>query len=620
MAYDEDKQLTDRSGEDQASEPGEARPNESARKKWGNPAANLGSFLKLLRQAEFSRPMLVVAILMSVAGTLAGLVVPMFTKNLVDGFSMSSMSWGHMTGIGLLFLMQAVISGLAVYMLNRVGQHLVASLRERLWTKLLRLPVAYYDSHQTGETISRLTSDTAVVKGLISEHMSGFLNGIISIVGSVAVLLYLDWRMSLMLLIVIPLSFAIMGPLGRQMYRISKGMQDENARFTAVLNRVLSEIRLVKASNAEKAEFENGRQGIISLFRYGLKEAKVQAVVYPVMSVVMMLLMVVIIGYGGMRVSSGALSAGGLVAFILYLMQILLPISQITQFVTQLQKAIGATETMIATLALEEEDRATGAPVADAARPIRLDRVSFAYKEGEPVLREVSIAMNPGKVTAIVGPSGSGKTTLFSLLERFYEPVEGAILLGEERVDGYSLASWRGRIGYVSQESPVISGTIRDNLGYGLEREATQEEVEHAARMAYADGFIGELPDGYDTEVGERGIKLSGGQRQRIAIARALLRDPAVLMLDEATSSLDSKSEIEVQKALSNLMQGRTTLVIAHRLSTVVNADQIIFLDKGIVTGTGTHEELVQTHALYREFAAHQLRMQDQEGPGNWQG
>lgn len=585
---------------------------ESGRKK--KPAMNLRAFLRLINQAEFSRTMLIIAVVMSVAGTLSGLAVPMFTKNLVDGFALSSLNWLQIAAIGMVFLVQAVITGLSVYMLNRVGQHLVSSLRERLWTKLLHLPVAYYDEHETGETISRLTNDTAVVRGLISEHMSGFMNGIISIIGSVAVLFYLDWQMSLVLLIVVPVAFGILGPLGRQMYKISVGTQKENARFTAILNRVLSEIRLVKASNAEAAEYKNGKEGIVNLFRFGLKEAKVQAVIFPIMSVVMMLLMVVIIGYGGMRVSSGAISAGGLVAFILYLMQILIPISQITQFFTQLQKAMGATETMIATLELEVEEKGRGKATANTAAPIRLTNVSFSYKEDEPVLNGVNITMQPGKVTAIVGPSGSGKTTLFALLERFYEPDEGSIQLGEEPIAGFSLASWRGRIGYVSQESPIISGTIRDNLVYGLEREPTDEEIQRAAEMAYADGFIGELPEGYDTGVGERGVKLSGGQRQRIAIARALLRDPAILMLDEATSSLDSKSEIEVQKALNNLMRGRTTLVIAHRLSTVVNADQIVFLDKGSVTGSGTHEELVESHRLYREFAAHQLKLQDQDG------
>jgi len=573
------------------------------------------SFIGLVRRTEFSRMLLVIAIVMSVIGTLVGLAVPMFTKNLVDGFTLSSLNPGQIAGIVAIFILQAVVSGVAIYLLNRVGQSLVASLRERLWTKLLNLPVSYYDDHQTGDTISRLTNDTSVLKGLISEHMAGFLTGIISIVGSVVVLFILDWQMTLTLLIVVPVMFGVLGPLGRQMYKLSVSMQNETASFTSVLSRVLSDIRLVKSSNAEEAEYRNGKEGIERLFRFGLKEARVQALIYPIMSVVVMLVMVVIIGYGGLRVSSGALTAGELVAFILYLMQIIFPITHITQFFAQLQKAVGASQTIMVTLELGEEDRTSGEPVRNPSLPITLEHVSFAYrgKEEEPVLRDVSFTIPPGKVTAIVGPSGSGKTTLFSLLERFYEPVMGSLKLGTVPVGEFSMSSWRSLIGYVSQESPVISGTIRDNLCYGLDRVPAQQEIDQAARMAYADTFIDELPDRYDTEVGERGIKLSGGQRQRIAIARALLRDPKILMLDEATSSLDSKSEIVVQKALNNLMKGRTTLVIAHRLSTVVGADQIVFLDKGRVTGIGTHDELAGSHAMYREFAAHQLKMQEQD-------
>lgn len=582
--------------------------------KMNRPLADFRTFLRLVRQTEFSRPMLIIALVMSVAGTLASLAVPLFTKSLVDGFTVSSLSVLQILGIGGVFLLQAVITGVALYLLNRTGQQLVASLRERLWTKLLNLPVAYYDQHQTGESVSRMTNDTAVVRGLISEHMAGFLNGIISIVGSVIVLFLLDWQMSLMLLTALPVAFAILGPLGRKMYHISVGMQNETAGFTAVLTRVISEIRLVKASNAEKVELATGNRGIGNLFRYGLKEARVQAVIFPIITVVTMLLMVAIIGYGGMRVSSGALTAGELVAFILYLVQIIMPIGQITQFVTQFQKAAGATESMLNLLEHEEENRSEGKPVLDAGQPITLEMLTFAYQDQEPVLREVSLTAEPGKVTAIVGPSGSGKSTLFALLERFYEPVEGAIRLGGEPIGHFALGSWRSRIGYVSQESPVIAGTIRDNLCYGLDREPAQEELERAAEMAYADTFIRELPEGYETEVGERGIKLSGGQRQRIAIARALLRDPQILMLDEATSSLDSKSEMVVQQALNNLMKGRTTLVIAHRLSTVVGADRIVFLEKGRVTGIGTHAELAESHELYREFAAHQLRMPEQDG------
>lgn len=544
--------------------------------------------------------------------TLVSLVIPLFTKNVVDSFSIDALNWMQIGGMAVAFVGSAVASGVSVYLLNYAGQKVVAGIRDRLWKKLLVLPVGYYDNHQTGDTISRMTNDTAVIKGLIAEHTSGFVTGLISIVGSIVVLLYMDWKMTLIMFSVFPIAFLILFPLGRQMFKISKGMQAETASFTSVLNRVLSEIRLVKAANAEPVEYKEGSSGIQKLFQFGLREGKIQALMAPLVTFVMLMLFVVLFGYGGMRVASGAISAGQLVAFMLYLFQIVMPITQITQFFNQAQKAMGATDTILKVLDYEEENPYAGANVTNASQSIRFDGVTYGYKEGESVLKDVSFTMEAGKVTAIVGPSGSGKTTTFSLLERFYSPQAGSITLGADAIDRFSLVSWRSQIGYVSQESPLIAGTIRDNLCYGLQREVTLEEIKQASQMAYADAFIEELPQQYDTEVGERGIKLSGGQRQRIAIARALLRDPKILMLDEATSSLDSKSEVVVQQALQNLMQGRTTLVIAHRLSTVVDADQIIFLDKGVVTGSGTHQELLETHEMYREFATQQLQIQEQ--------
>jgi ATP-binding cassette, subfamily B, bacterial AbcA/BmrA len=569
-------------------------------------------FLQLIKETQPSKMLISIALTLSMATTLVSLIVPLFTKNMVDSFSLAAISGGQVALLVTAFLVQAIAGGLSIYLLNRAGQHVVARLRERLWNKLLRLTVPYYDSRETGETISRVTNDTGVVKGLISEHLSGFITGIVSIIGSVTVLIVLDWQMTLTMLTAVPLALLGLVPLGRQMFKISKGVQDETARFTTILTQVVSEIRLVKSSNAETFEFERGRSGIKTLLRFGIKEGKVQAMIAPIMSTVLMLLLVLIIGYGGMRVSSGVLTAGELVAFILYLIQIMMPMTQITQFFTQMQKARGATERMVAILHSDEEDSDAGRELLapDLEQPIVIDRVTFAYAvEGESILDGVHFTIQPGKVTAIVGPSGSGKTTLFSLLERYYEPSEGTIRLGSEPIQTYSLDSWRSRIGYVSQDSPLLSGTIRDNICYGLDRTVSEEELRQAAVMAYADSFIDEMPQKYDTQVGERGIKLSGGQRQRIAIARALLRNPSILMLDEATSSLDSKSEIVVQQAFQNLMIGRTTLVIAHRLSTVVDADQIIFIEKGKLTGRGTHGELYESHTVYREFADQQLRL-----------
>lgn len=568
-------------------------------------------FFQLIKETKPSKLMLGTALGMSVVTTLVSLIIPLFTKNLVDSFSLSSMKPTQIGLMILVFIIQALAGGLSIYMLNSVGQNMVASLRDRLWKKLLVLPVPYYDSHLTGETISRMTNDTAVVKGLITDNLTNFLSGVIAIIGSISVLIYLDWKMTLIMLTAVPLALLVLVPLGRQMHKISKGLQDETARFTGILSQVLSEIRLVKASNAEPNEYKSGKIGIANLLQFGLKEARVQAMIGPAIGLVLMMLLVVIIGYGGVRVSSGALTAGELVAFILYLIQIVMPMSQLTMFFTQLQKAIGATERIITALHADEEDHATGRELHDAFQPIQLEHVTFAYESGENVLEDLTFTVKPGKVTAIVGPSGGGKTTLFSLVERFYHPVSGTIRIGSDPIDSFSLQSWRSQIGYVSQESPLIAGTIRDNIAYGTHKAISEEELHRAAEMAYANIFIDELPEGYDTEVGERGIKLSGGQRQRISIARALLRDPKLLMLDEATSSLDSQSELAVQKALQNLMKGRTTLVIAHRLSTVVDADQILFIEKGKITGSGTHEELFQTHSMYREFAVQQLRIKE---------
>src|SRR5699024_7294254 len=355
---------------------------------------------------------------------------------------------------------------------------------------------------------------------------------------------------------------------------------DETAVFTGNVQQTLSEIRLMKASNAEEIEKKNGIAGVDKLYQYGLREAKVMALIGPLMSMIIMLVIVVIIGYGGMRVASGMMSTGSLVAFLLYLFQIIMPVTLLAMFFTQLQKAKGATERIIGILELQyeagqegletdvgnksiqvqhgssaSEEGQEGLETDVGNKSIQVQNVSFAYEQGEQVLTDISFEAKPGQMIAFAGPSGGGKTTMFGLLERFYEPDEGTIMIGDTPISDLTVHSWRSHIGYVPQESAMMAGTIRENLCYGFSnwQDIPDERLWEVTEMAYAKKFIENFPDGLDTEVGERGIKLSGGQKQRIAIARAFLRNPKILMMDEATASLDSQSEQVVQQALNRL-------------------------------------------------------------------
>ncbi|MBO8164723.1 MAG: ABC transporter ATP-binding protein [Brevibacillus sp.] len=578
-------------------------------------------FVNLIKLAQPPKAMFVLAVILSLVDTLSGLIVPYLTKDVVDLMTAAQIEYRVLLWLGLAFLLQAVASGGSIYILSYIGHFTVAGLRRRLWKKVISLPVSYFDQHRTGETISRLTGDTAVIKELISQHLISFFSNAISIVGSVLILSYIDWQMTVILLMAIPLVFLLVRPMGKKIHAISKQLQDETARTSGFLTGVVSEIRLVKSYHAEEQEQQKGNTQIDNLFRYSLKEAKVYALLMPLMTLTLMGVLVVIVSYGGIRVASGGLSAGELVAFLLYLFMIAIPFGSLAAFYAALQKAMGATERIMAILAHDEEEQNEGdkRQVEQVNQPIRLKGVSFAYPQGKEVLHDIHLTIQPGSTTALVGPSGSGKTTMFALLERFYQPTKGRILLGDTPIDAYSLRSWRKQIGYVAQDSPIMAGTIRENLCYGMDRPVSQDELDAAARKAYAEEFIASLPKGYDTEVGERGIKLSGGQRQRIAIARAILHDPQILLLDEATSNLDSQSEIWVQKAILELMKGRTTIVIAHRLSTVVKADQIVVLEEGSVTGIGTHEELLASHALYRELANHQFLAHETPGADSLQ-
>ncbi|HFK1722465.1 ABC transporter ATP-binding protein [Bacillus thuringiensis] len=565
------------------------------------------SMIKIFMPAKW---LLILAMVLVIIETCLSLAVPLVTKKFIDGMTLDQISTKIIAVLICVFVTQLIMSGLALYTMNFVGQSVVLALREKTWQQILHLPISFFDRHPSGETMSRMTNDTLIIKEFITGQLIPFISGIISIIGSVILLISIDWKITLMMIVVIPLAGLVIAPLGKSMYKVSRSLQDETASFQSDLGRVLTDIRLVKSSLAEKYEEQIGLKRMTKLFRFGIKEAKIMAIIQPLTMSVMLLLLVVIFGYGSTRVAAGTLSAGALVAIIFYLFQISVPFSQLASLFTQFQKALGASERLNQILLAESEpDMCTSDDLGRTDDTLSFQNISFAYSKEKSILKSVSFQAKIGQMTAIVGPSGAGKTTLFSLLERFYNPNEGDITYKGKSIHNMQLVEWRKKIAYVSQDSPMMSGTIRSNLTYGLEN-VPVEQIRKAIVHANLEEFIDSLPDQLETEVGERGIRLSGGQRQRLAIARAMIRNPKILLLDEATAHLDSTSERLVQEALEKLMKDRTTFVIAHRLATVRQADQLIMLEGGVVTGAGTHKKLLATHPLYKELVEQQLTLE----------
>lgn len=573
-------------------------------------SASFADFMRLIKRTQLNKGLFTLAIVLTLFGTIGSLIVPLLTQSFIDGFNTEMFSAGIIVLIISVFLLSAVLDGISYYILARVGQTIISKLREIVWDKFLKLPVSYFDQTKSGESVSRVVNDTAIIKDLITSHFPQLIGGIMSVVGSVVILFVLDWRMSLIMFISVPISIVVIMPLGKKMSRISKKLQDETAKFTGSVQETLSEIRLMKSFNGEDYERQKGRAGIRNLYKYGMQEAKINAFLSPIMGTVMMFVIILIIGYGGLRVAEGTLSIGTMVAFLLYLFQIIMPMTMFAMFFTEYNKALGATDRIIGILDRAEEADAEQMTAEEQLQfnSLEFKDVHFGYGEDTPVLHGISFMAGHNQKVAFVGPSGSGKSTVFALIERYYDVSEGSIEIDGVDIRELPLETLRKNIGYVAQESSVISGSILENITYGLrEEDYTREEVEMAVERSYAKEFIDALEAGLDTQVGERGVKLSGGQRQRIGIARAFLKNPKLLMLDEATASLDSRSERYVQGALDELMEGRTVLVIAHRLSTVVNSDNIFFIDNGYLTGNGTHQELMTTHEMYRIFTEQQF-------------
>jgi ATP-binding cassette subfamily B protein AbcA/BmrA len=567
----------------------------------------LKNFIQLITSVNPKKSLFALGLFLSLLTSGASLIVPQLTKKLVDTSGTPTFSSNMVIVLIVAFALQLGLGTIGGFLLRYVGESAVKTLRERLWTHLLHLPVGYFDAHKSGESSSRLVNDTSVIKDLVTTQFPNFVTGAIQLVGSMVILFWMDWKMAAFMFSAVPLIALIMLPIGKIMSKLGRQLQAATANFNADASEKLAEIRLIKASNGEKSEQESGRRLITSIFSLGVRDAKVEAVLQPIMMTAMLGLFVGILGYGAVRVQAGTLTSGALVAFLLYLFNIIAPVTTFAMFFSQVQKAMGATECIQEILDTPSESFTATETVNVEGQVLKAEHVSFSYNEERRILNDVSFEAKPNTVIAFAGPSGGGKSTIFALLERFYQPDSGMITIGGKPIQSLDLQAWRSQIGYVSQDSAVFAGSIRDNLQYGLDRTLSEDELWQGLSLAYADQFVRDFPDQLETEIGERGVKLSGGQKQRIAIARAFLRNPKILMLDEATASLDSQSEEKVQRALDHLMEGRTTLVIAHRLSTIVDADQIYFIEKGAVTGNGRHTELIATHPLYAEYVKEQM-------------
>jgi ABC transporter fused permease/ATP-binding protein len=577
------------------------------------PRKKLGVLWRLVGLLRPHRGRFVLAVATLLAASGLSLVYPQAARYAVDsglgGGSESRLDEIVVLLVGI-FTIHAGLIWLRHYSMSWLGERVVADLRALVFDRLLTLDLAWFHERRTGELVGRLASDVTVVEGVVGSELSIALRNAVQLLGGLVFLTVISWQLTLMMLAIVPP--IVLGTVwfGREIRRMSRAVQDELANVSGQVQEALGAIQTVQAFVREDREATRYRAGVEAAFKQSLRLARWRASFFATAMTLGYVAVAVIVWLGGRALLRGDLSAGDLTSFFLYTFMVAGALADLASLWGALQRAAGATERLYAVIDTRAEIRDPERPVSlpPGRGALQFDRVTFAYpsRPEHSVLRDFDLKVAPGEVVALVGPSGIGKSTVLALLFRFHDVTAGRITFDGVDLRELPLAELRHAMAMVAQEPVLFSGTIRENIAFGREG-ATAEEIERAARDANAHDFIVGFPSGYDTVIGERGVKLSGGQKQRIAVARALLLDPRVLVLDEATSSLDSESEALVQQALARVMAGRTTLVVAHRLSTVRDADRIVVLDGGGVAEEGTHEQLMARGGVYRRLVEHQV-------------